>query len=729
MGVKRITTSEELVKWIHDNKDRERNRNKPVFAEWVNVIAAFHNRPDLQVNEDFRMLNRLTPEQRKDLEGIAVNWVQPHIRTAAAHLQKSRPALSVVPATTDDADVQAAKIGDRFIKAEWESQSMPIKRIEKSIWMIAVGTGIWHIYFDPSQGPMNQGMPIGQIVTETVNPFKIVFEPNRTDYTKCRWAILTQRLPVDEIEEKFGDSYSQLNNGMPLTISGDTHSQKTSVHGNTDVFDIFETNYSAMMGIDRTTTDDGEWADVDTLYYMPTKQYPEGIYAIVCEGKVLYTGPYPYPFLDHLPFCIFREIPSPWRFYGEGSASHVMRAQENYVYLRKMERRIIRNFANPKWLLPKGLRVNKDKLIDEKERFVSYDAKSGQHPEFVNGANPPQALNNAMERAKDEGTRASGINEATLGVAPQGITAGRALLALQEQDETRLGITVELNEREYARWGQIVLQLAKHFYKEERKYHIAGDAMAGLLNNFNIADLNSCEDVICQPGSAMPQNRMAKQETAIQFYQLGILGNPQDSETMVRLRKILEFGQIEDIHDDDGLDEQKATAENQQIAQIAMNLEQMLSLQGLSIEMLPPEQLMQMGIPAAQPLENQFVHMRNHVREWKNKSILGQNALCKLLEAHLQTHYLILNPPQQQPQLETPQDSQQPQNEEQAQPGPSPEEQIEASQPQPNPQDGSSDGMTALEQQGAITSPELYRNDLSLSQADMEDSLKTNMEH
>lgn len=716
MGVKKITTSEELVKWIQENKERERNRNKPVFAEWVNIIATFHNRPDLQVDDDFRMLNRLTAEQKKDLEEIAVNWVQPHIRTAAAHLQKSRPALSVVPATTDDADKEAARIGDRFIKAEWESQSMPIKRIEKSIWMIAVGTGIWHVYFDPSQGPTNQGIPIGQIVTDTVNPFKVVFEPNRTDYTKCRWAILTQRLPIDEIEEKYGESYSQLNNGMPLSLAGETRSQKDSVHGNTDVFDIFETNYSAMMGIDRTTVDDGEWSDVDTLYYLPTRQYPEGLYAIVCEGKVLYSGAYPYPFLNRLPFCVFREIPAPWRFYGEGSASHVMRAQEHYISLRKDERRIIRNFANPKWLLPKGLKVDKDKLTDPKERFVYYDGKAGQHPEFVSGANPPQALSNAMDRAKDEGQRASGINEATLGIAPQGITAGRALLALQEQDETRLGITVELNEREYARWGQMVLLMAKHFYKEERKYHMAGESMAGLLDRFNMADLNSCEDVYCLPGSAMPQNRAAKQETAIQFFQLGVLGNPQDPETMVRLRKILEYGQIEDIHDDDGLDEQKASKENQLMSQSSMMVEQALGSQGMSIDMLPPEQLMSM-VPQAQPLENHFVHLRNHVREWKNKAIIGQFTLCRLIEAHIQTHHMILNPPQQ-PQEQLPQPvEQQPQEQPVEQP---------VDNGQPAPQQG--DGTTALEQQGAMN-PELYRNDLSLSPADMEDGLKANMEH
>lgn len=701
MPVGKITNKSELVTWIDENKTRERRRNQSIMAEWVNILAAFHNRTDLQIGSDFREIQRLTPAQRKDLEEIAVNWVQPHIRTAAAHLQKSRPMLNVVPVTTDEQDLEAAKVGDRLLRAEWEEQQMPLHRIEKAIWMIATGTGIWHTYFDKNKGEVNNGVNVGKIITESVNPFKIVFEPNRVDHTECRWAIMTQRLPVDEIEHKYKESFARLNNGDELKIAGKREENKGTP-------DSWSDHYLSVIGISNgAIEDDNEWADIDTLYHLPTGRYPQGLYAIVCEGKVLYAGPYPYPFLGRLPFCVFREIPAPWRFYGEGSASHVLKAQEHYTMLRKMERRYLRNFANGKWLLPKGLQIRKNQLVSESDRFVPYRAKDPRHkPEFVGGQNPPNGLSNAMERAKEDGNRASGLNEASHGIAPTGITAGRALLALQEMDATRLGITIELNEKEYARWGQNTLLMAREFYIEERKYRIAGESMFGCVQSFNAADLGSAKDVICQPGSAMPQNRIAKQETAIEFFKLGVIGDPADPETMVKLRRILEFGQIEDIHDDDGLDEQKAEAENRTLSELGKQLQ----TQGVDMATIPPEQLMQMAAPAS-PLENHFVHMRNHVRTWKQKQIQGDIATAALIEAHLQTHFMILNPPQE------------PQPEE-IQPGQDPNQPP----PAPTPAPGPTGGEIAGRSEPVATEESIDRGDLQIAPADHEPALQNAME-
>lgn len=652
----KIDSKSTLVSFVQDKKVKERRRNKDTFANWLNVLAAYHNRPDLKVAEDLRNLPRLSPKQREELESIAVNWVQPHIRTTAAHLQKARPILNVEPATTDESDVQAAKIGDRLIKAEWNNQEMPLRRIEKAIWTIALGTGIWHTYFDSTKGEKNHGVSVGEIVTETVNPFKIVFEPNRTDHTRCRWAILTERLPIDEIEDKYKNSFKQLNEGQELKLSGG----KEDLNESTDIeFDA----YLRVVGLGESDIeDDGDWVDVDTFYHFPTSRYPQGLYGIVAQGQVLYIGPYPYPFLNRLPFLVFKDIPAPWRFYGESSTTHVLRAQEHYIMLRKLERKYLRNFGNGKWLLPKGLKLNPKKLTSTDNPFVPYTSKDPrQKPEFVSGQNPPNSLDRSMERAKSEGQQASGVNEVSHGVAPQGITAGRALLALQEMDATRLGLTVEMQEREYGRWGQNVLLMARHFYTEPRKFKLSGEALEGGMFFFEASDLGESHDVVCQPGSAMPQNRALKQETILTLLPTGILGDPQSPETLTRARRMLEFGLLEEIHDDDSLDEQKAELENQSIVKIAQKLASQLESRGILMEQIPPEHyqnlLMQVA-PKPAELENHHVHIRNHVRAWKRKAMQQNKVTTKLLEAHLQMHWMMLNP--QQPETAPPKDSELP---------------------------------------------------------------------
>jgi len=638
---KKLTRHEDLAGWVDEIKNRERLRNRQVWLDMINVLAAFHNRSDLKIGTDYRQLERMTPAQKAELEEIAVNWVQPHVRTLAAHLLKARPAIECVPSTTDEVDIQAARAGDRMIKGEWQHQNMDTRRMEAMMWVASAGNAFWHIYFDRDDGPWidtPQG-PVfsGQVKTETISPFKIVVEPNRDSIENCRWAIISQRLPKDQVEAQYADSYRDLHK-EEIRLGGDKNSGQTgNGPSGKQVIDAF----MAVVGLDRTgALDDDDFVDIDLLYHLPTKDYPNGLYAVTSGGRALYIGAYPYAFLGQLPICHFREILAPWRFLGETGSINVLRAQEHYVWLRKMERRALQNFAHGKWMIPKGCRVRRDHLTNPLEPYVAYTSRGGEKPDFVPGQNPPQGIIQAQNTARDDGNRASGINEASQGVAPTGITAGRALLALQEMDATRMGLTVQLSETEYSRWGTIELQLVRKFYKEPRKYALTGEALQGSIQFFDAAELRDTTDVKCVPGSAMPSNKAAKQESVMALYTAGILGVPQDPETVARARKMLEFGQTEDIHDEDALDEQAAELENQ-------------ALVGISTQ-IPPgtdPQMMAGQVPVGL-WDNHIVHLRTHRRRWQSLIVRGDAMGAAMVETHMMQHAQIMNPqpqPQEQP--------------------------------------------------------------------------------
>lgn len=636
----KITTPEQNASWVEEMKTRERLRNRQIWVDWLNTLAAFHGRPDLKFGSDYRQLERLTPAQRAELEEVAVNWVQPHVRTFAAHLLKARPVVEGVPETTDESDIQAAKVADRLLRGEWSRQDMDTRRVEAMMWVGATGNAFWHTFFDRDGGPVmplddGQSIPIGQTETETLNPFKVVTEPHRGSIDKCRWAIISQRLPTDETEAKYAPFYEQIHR-EPLRLR-----KSSSGVGTKRQADLVIDTYLSAIGFDRAYgSDDSDFVDVDTFYHIPTSRYPDGLYSIVSCGKTLYFGKYPYPFLRILPICHFREILSPWRFLGETGATHVLRAQEYYVSLRQMERRFMRNFALGKWLLPRGCRIRKEHLTNPLEAFVAYDSRGGEKPEFLPGSNPPSSIVNAMATARDDGNRASGLNEASQGIVPQGVTAGRAILALQEMDSTRLGLTVQQNETEYARWGRINLLMAREFYEEPRKYAISGDSLVGAVQYFNRADLRDTTDVRCVPGSALPQNKASKQQSVLELFGSGIFGPQQDPETLARVRKILEFGQTEDYHDESALDDQHAEQENQALVMMAKQYPQGL----------PPEAIGQVAPVAL--WDNHILHVKSHLRAWKIAIIKGNSAAASLIAPHLQLHAMITNPP---PQPEQPQ--------------------------------------------------------------------------
>lgn len=637
---KKIETYEDIVGWVEEARTRERTRNRAVWLEWLNNLAAFHGRVDLKLDNNLRVARRLTASQRAELEEIAVNWVAPHVRTVVAHLQKARPTVECMPSTTDEADIQAAKVGDRLLRSEWNSQDMDIRRLEACTWMASTGNGFLHTYFDRDRGPGfggDDGEPIGQIVTESVNPFKIVFEPNRTGIESARWAIMSQRLPRDEIEMKYAESYAGMNKGEALNLS---QGKNAKASGGDDVVDT----YMAVVGIETGAVhDDSDFVDVDTFYHVPTREYPKGFYAIIACGRALYVGPYPYPFLGRLPFCHFKEILSPWRLYGETGTTSVLRAQEYFTMLRRIERVYMRKNSRGKWLIPQGLRIRKEKLtsLSPEDDFIPYSSANGNlKPEWISGQNPPNHIYQSMSMARDDGNRASGVNEASQGINPTGVSSGRAILALQEMDATRLGVTVQLLETEYGRWGQNTLLMSKEYYSEKRKYLIAGDALEGGVWFFDRADLADTSDVRCVPGSAMPQNKAAKQESAIQLFTAGILGNPQDPETLVRVRRMLEFGQTEDLHDDNALDEQVAERENLAMTNIGLSL---MNAAGENPEILQ-QAVMQPG-----QWDDHLVHIKTHLRRWKKAGVRDNPALAGIIGQHIAMHAQALNP-QQAPQ-------------------------------------------------------------------------------
>lgn len=649
---RKLNTKEELVSWVDEMKTRERRRNRSVWLDWLSNLAAFHGRPDIKLDSDLRPMNRMSQEQRQDLQEIAVNWVQPYVRTMVAQILKTRPIVEALPFSSDEDDVQAAKVGDKVLESEWITQSMNTNKMFAWFWAASTGNGYLHTYFDKDAGESVQdeqgnSAPIGEIKTECVNPFKLLLEPHRESIKDCRWAIMSQKLPKDQIIEKYGDAYSKLNNGKPLTLaSANGSGKKTGT-------DYFIDSYLAVIGFEHATeVDDGDYCDIDTLYHLPCKLYPKGLYAIIAGNELIYGGAYPYPFLKQLPFCHFVESPAPWRFYGETGCSAVLKSQEHFMMLRRMERTYLRKYTRGKWLIPTGLRIRREKLTshDPNDDFIPYTSSKGTlKPEFVPGRDVPSSLYTAMQQSTEDANKASGLNEASQGASPSGVSSGRAILALQEMDATRFSIISELAEVQYAFWGHMTLLMVREFYNEKRKYQIAGTARKGGVWFFDKADLKSTNDVRCVPGSAFPRNKVAKQEQIRADFAQGILGNPQDPQTLVTVSKMLEYGMEEDFYDDNGLDEQVAEKENISMLSMVDQLEKS--------QQITPQNLQMAVMPVGQ-YDNDLCHVKIHMRRWKSAGIRDIQIKAQTIGAHIAMHMQRLMPPAPDQQVQPNQEEQ-----------------------------------------------------------------------
>ena len=554
---KKIVDDSSLINWVKDVAEREKLRIRTTWGTWLQNLAAFHGRPDLAITVDLRTVKRLSSRQRKALDEMTCNFVAPHVRTIAAKLQKGRPILECLPATSDEDDIQAAKVGDTLLKCEWKEQQMDIIRLENSMWMCCTGNGFLHQYFNKTGGPLNNGVPIGRIETKVLNPFKVGFEPNRNRVDYSRWCFIRELLPIDQVIEQYGELYKQSNGGKELTITPASSAA-------TGTGDYVVDSYLQSLNITETQSQTvQDFCEVVTLYHLPTAWYPKGIYAIVADNKVLYKGPYPYVSLGRLPILHFKEILCPWKLYGDTSTSEVVKNQENYIRLRKIERDYHFDNLASKWFKPKGCRVANEKLTSRDSLIIEYNAANGGHPpQRQPGLPVPGSIFHSIDLARQEIDRSSGLGEASRGGGNAANSSGRAILALQEQDDGRLGLTVQLGETEWTKWGQNTLLMVRDFYDEKRKYSMVGKCKEGAVMFFDKTDLRGTSDVNCVAGSAMPQSKLAKQESVMMMFEKGVFGPPNDPGVTAKVRQMLEFGQSEEMNDYAAVHENVAEREN-----------------------------------------------------------------------------------------------------------------------------------------------------------------------
>lgn len=618
---RRVNTVEDLALWVKEMVRRERMRYRVVWTTWLENLLAFHGENDFKVTEELRLYSRLTAKRRKVLERINVNFVGPHVRTMASKLQRAKPILECLPSTSDEEDVLAAKVGDRLLRGEWYNQGLDMVRLQSAVWMFSVGNAFIHTFFDPWKGvSLGNGAFTGEICSQAVNPFKIIFEPNRTEFSKVRWAIIQERLPVDEVLEKYERYYYARTSkmlDMPEAATEDTD----------DVSDAY------MQLLDgRRATDCSESVEVRYLYHVPTAWYPTGRYAILTGDEVLYEGPYPYPFLGRLPIIHLQEILSPWRLYGDTACTEVHRTQNHYNELRRLEHEYHTDDMRAFWTMKKGTRVRKKSLIDHKNRVIEWDGNTP--PQKQPGQNMPNSMYNSIELSRKEVER-SGLADVSHAIPAQGVTSGKAILALQEQDDVKLMMTSQLMEHEYGKLGQNILLMAKNFYKHTRKFSMVGESLGGSVFLFDRANLRGTTDVRCVEGTALPLNKIAKQEQVKEHIAMGLYGSPE--EAVVRARKVLDIGLTEDVFDDDTLDAQVQERENIWMVQTAKQLVQS-GVQDMA--------MYRGAVMPVSPVDNHLVHIKCLLRRAKTPGVRDVPAVLAVLVAHLQLHQQAMNPQQ-----------------------------------------------------------------------------------
>ena len=518
---------------------------RPYEQRWLLNLSFLAGKQYAFYNQGTNLLQHLV--QRKGRLRVVDNKILPHYQKQVSRLIRNHPRMSVIPASTDQEDLKAAKLGDKVIKHFWRVNKMRKKIRELGGWIYSCGSGFlddrWNSKLGPIQAkedgklyylgdadcgvwsPLEVGVPAGGITDQELDLFPWMW---KAKYRPLEWIQSHyprgKEVPAETRSTPFIDA---------SVLFGS--SQNASAHKL-------------------------EGATVIELKIMPCGEFPKGKFLVGSNGIILDEADHPF---DTYHIEIFKDIEIPGVFWG-------MATTEAAIWLQKLWNRTLsdiaefnRTMARGKWLIPRNSKMEVD-IDDSIGQKLLYSPVLGHKPEMMTLEGLPASYQQTLSIVASSLMDLYHQHEVTQGTNKSDIRSGEMVALLLEQDDFgNIPTHAVFEESLEAVMGRILRRIQKG-YKDDRIIAVVGKDNEHELVDFKGADLKNNTDVVVAKESSIPDSKVARQFRVKENYRDGLYGNPQDEKTRERVLKMLDEvpDDVKDIFAETHLDRTNAQVEN-----------------------------------------------------------------------------------------------------------------------------------------------------------------------
>ena len=525
---------EQLVNLVEDRI--ETGKQTGLERQWQLNIAYYSGKQWVSWDKARKVL--FEPPKEWYEERFVSNRIMPAVRNELAKITKSKPVMQAIPSRNEEAAISAAKGASRVLDQIWRVSNMREKLFDLGLWMLTCGTSFLKTYWNPAMGEVigvdekNKEIHLGDVCTDVVSAFDMIIDPGAQTWEQARWLIERKKRTVEYVQDTYGVEVEPEENLL-----------------NTNIFDNMLSQLNGFNNEANTKMVDA--VTVKELWELPSKKFPNGRHITVANGKLLQYEDNPYKRLPYFPFVHIRV---PGRIWGSSIIEFMIPIQKEFNKTRSQRIEMRNKTANPRMLAPVGsLETEPTNAYGE---IIEYNPGLGK-PEWETAPGEPGYIQREIELMMQDFEDISNQHEVSRGKTPPGVKSGVAISFLQEQDDTALAPTIHSIENGLEQWGKFVLELIKEYYEETRLIQVIGKDSEIETFEFKGSDLEgTVSDVIVVAGSALPQSKTARQEFILNLVDRGIIADPQT------ILKLLEFGNIEEVWEEEMLDINQAKVEN-----------------------------------------------------------------------------------------------------------------------------------------------------------------------
>ena len=490
------------------------------------------------------------------------NHIAPIVETRISRICSNTPSVTVVPASSDEADIESAKLSKDILNAV--ANRVNLIDIEKTAttWSEICGTVFYKVVWNTETGRMlatdENGKKIkeGDVEVQVVSPFEI-FPDNlsceRMEDVKS--IIHAKAVEVDVIKSQWGVSVeSERVHAFTLdSQAGNLGGLGYDAHIN-KVSNIELNNHCVL--IER--------------YVRPTKENPNGKLTIVAGNKLLYDGELPYinDELDNRTFPFVKQISNymPGSFFGVSVVDRLIPVQRAYNAVRNRKH----EFYNRSVM---NVLAVEDGSVDTEEleieglspgKVLVY-RQGSKIPEIMQ--NPRQTLdfNTEEERLLSEFKTVSGVSDMmTDSYAQYTSMSGTALQLLAEQDNSRLATAVDSTKLAVKTVAKFILRLYKQYAVVPRLLKIAGESGEVQKYYWDQNEIAS-DDVVFDTESNIAETLAQRRTMLMDLIKEGLMFDEDGKFSQSTRKKCLDllgFGLWEETVDLNALQINRAKEEN-----------------------------------------------------------------------------------------------------------------------------------------------------------------------
>jgi hypothetical protein len=418
---------------------------------------------------------------------LIINLILNMYRAICSRLATNYPSISVLPASPSNDDIIKAKSSEEAIKYFYHREN--VKRdLEKAIeWLVSCGnTGLME-YYDPDKK---------EIKLKVISPYDIFFEAGINNVEESGFVAIRSVVRRQDLIKAFPNKEEEIMKAATLStenaVEDNTYPHTQSYEGESffyprvELFEIF---------------------------------FADGKYAYVVGNEYIYKGENP---IEKIPFQFIRYTNLPDKVWGKGMVEGIIDLQNLYNRSRNQLLQNVELMSNPKWLIPKTAGVNGAAIRGTPGEIIYYNAAGGV-PAQVAGTPIPAYVFDHMTRLQQEMLDVSGIHSTTLGRRAVGITSGKAINALADQDVTQLVMTQDNIEVAVKGMAECVLLLMKKFYTEDRFIRMLDGMGAMIFKKLNATDVVDIPEIFLEAGTMFRDDTADRDQKVLQLLQLGLI--------------------------------------------------------------------------------------------------------------------------------------------------------------------------------------------------------------